>query len=101
MATHKSAEKAARQAIKHRERNTAVRSEFKTTIKQLRAALSTLGSKSANAEEARKLTPLLNKAQSLLMKAAKRNIIKKETASRQVSRLSIAVHKATQPAAAK
>ena len=96
MATHKSAEKAARQAIKHRERNQAVRSEFKTTIKQLRAALST---KITNAEEAQKLTPLLNKAQSLLMKAAKRNIIKKETASRQVSRLSSAVYKASQPAA--
>lgn len=96
MATHKSAEKAARQALKHRERNTAVRSEFKTAIKQLRVALTT---KVSNAEDARKLTPLLNKAQSLLMKAAKRNIIKKETASRQVARLSTAVYKASQPAA--
>lgn len=99
MATHKSAEKAARQAVKRRARNTAVRSEFRTAIKQLRTALT---GKVANAEEARtKLIPLLNRTQSLLMRAAKRNIIQKGNASRQISRLSAAVHKAVAPAAAK
>lgn len=96
MATHKSAEKAARQALKHRARNQAVRSEFKSTIKQLRTALA---GKVTNAEEVRtKILPLFNKAQSLLMKAAKRNVIHKGTASRQVARLSSALHRVTQKA---
>ena len=91
MATHKSAEKAARQAIKRRNRNQAVRSEFKNAIKQFRTAVSV---KTTNVEEVRtKLVPMLNHVQSLLMKAAKRKVSPKETASRQISRLSTALHK--------
>lgn len=98
MATHKSAEKASRQADRRRVRNQAVRTEVKTAIKKLRTALSAKG---VNAETVKtQLLPQFNQVQSVLMKAAKRKIIKKETASRQVSRLSLALHKLTQPKSA-
>lgn len=91
MATHASAEKAARQARKRTEKNRAARSEFKTATRKLREALT---AKYENKDSAlKKLQPLLNDAQGLLMRAASSNLIKKNTASRQVSRLSTAIHK--------
>ncbi len=92
MANHASAVKAARQSLKHRDHNLAVRSRFKTAVKKLRTAVT---AKYDSKDVAKKsLEPLLNEVQQLLMKAASKKIIKKETASRQVSRLSTAVHKA-------
>ena len=89
MAQHKSAIKAARQSVKHNARNTAARAKYRTVIKSLRTAMvSKLGTK----EEARKkINPLLSEVQKVLMKAASKNLIKKRTASRQISRLNKAV----------
>ena len=69
MARHASALKAARQALKHREANRQTRGKVKSVVKQLRDALT--------------------------QKAASKNVIKKETASRQIARLSAAVHRVT------
>jgi small subunit ribosomal protein S20 len=93
MATHASAEKAARQAVRHHDRNNTTTSQFKTSIKKLRTAMVAKYESKAAAKTA--LLPLLNKTQQLLMRAASKNVIKKNTASRQVSRLSAAVHRVT------
>ncbi len=91
MERHASALKAARQAIKHRERNRQMRSQFKTLVKSLRTALE----EKSKAEAKKNLPPLLNQVQRVLMKAASKNLIKKKTASRYISRLSAAVSRAT------
>ena len=89
---HKSAVKAARQSVKRNERNTQARARTKTVLKKLRVALA---APVKDKEAARTtLTPLLNEVQKTLMKAASKNLIKAKTASRSVSRLSSAVHKA-------
>lgn len=93
MATHASAEKAARQSERRRARNTAAQSRIKTTIKNFRTAIS--NTKVSGTEAKKILVPLLNEAQSVLMKAASKNLIKKGTASRYIARLSAAVDKAS------
>ncbi len=93
MARHQSAVKAARQAVRRTVRNQAGISKMKTVIKKIRAAIAEKGDKKT-------LASLLSEAQRTLMKAASKNLIKRETASRQVSRLSLAISKmATAPAA--
>ena len=91
MATHASAVKAARQAEKRNKRNSEARAQFRTIVKNLRTAMKGKLGKEAD----KTLQPLLNQAQSVLMKAASKNLIKAKTASRYVGRLSKAVHKAT------
>ena len=92
MATHASAEKAARQAVKKTARNRANRATFRTEIKRLAEGLS---AKIDNKEEARKkLSTQLSQIQRLLTKAASKKIIKRETASRKISRLSQAIERA-------
>ena len=91
MATHASAVKAAKQAVVRNKRNSQARAQFRTIVKNLRAA--TKGKLGKDAEKT--LQPLLNEVQKVLMKAASKNLIKKKTASRYISRLSQAVHKAT------
>jgi small subunit ribosomal protein S20 len=93
MATHASAEKAARQAIRHRERNINTTSQFKTAVKKLRVAMAAKYESKAAAKTT--LQPMLNKTQQLLMRAASKKVIKRNTASRQVSRLSAAVNRVT------
>ena len=89
MVRHQSAVKAARQAVKRAARNQAALAKVKTVVKKLRLAVAdTKGDKKA-------LAPLLNDVQRTLMKAASKNLMKRETASRHISRLSIAVAKAT------
>ncbi|MBM4303993.1 MAG: 30S ribosomal protein S20 [Deltaproteobacteria bacterium] len=91
MATHASATKAAKQAVVRNQRNNQARARFRTIVKNLRTV-----TKSKVGKDAEKiLQPLLNEAQKILMKAASKNLIKKKTASRYISRLSQAVHKAT------
>ena len=91
---HKSALKAARQSLKRQGRNRAALSQVKTSVKNLRNALTEkAGSK---ADLSKKLMPLLNNVQKTLMTAAQKKIIKRETASRKIARLSQAVHQATQ-----
>ena len=74
-----SAVKRARQAVKQNLRNKAVRSTIKTIIKKVEAAIS-----SGNREEAGKA---LLEAIRAINKAASKGVIHKNTASRNISRL--------------
>lgn len=83
MATHKSAEKRARQSAKRRARNRGVTSALRTRVKAVRDAIAS-GDRAAAAER-------LREAERALRKAATKGVLKKETASRQVGRLAKAV----------
>ncbi|MGZ3768098.1 MAG: 30S ribosomal protein S20 [Bdellovibrio sp.] len=80
MANHKSAAKRARQSV----RKTAVNNARKSTVKTAEKSLV----KAIQAKDLSALPELLKKFTSQVMKAAKTGIIKKETASRKISRLS-------------
>ncbi len=91
MERHASALKAARQAKKRNLKNRQSRANLRTVVKKVRATLTTKAKK----EEMKKTLPtLLNEAQRALMKASSRGLIKKGNASRQIARLSAAIHKA-------
>lgn len=90
MANHKSAKKASRQQKKREIHNRALRSEARTALKKVRHELE--GSKKVSAD---KIGPLFTHAQSKLMKLVSKGIVKKATASRTLSRLSSAIHKAS------
>lgn len=92
MERHKSALKAARQAVKRTARNSAALSTVRTTVKKLRTAITT--AKTGKGDK-KALAPLLNDVQRVLMKAASKNLLKSKTASRQIARLSKAVHQAS------
>jgi small subunit ribosomal protein S20 len=83
MANIKSSEKANRQRIRRTARNTAQKTAMRTAIKRLRAAI---GGK--NAKQAQALLPSAVRAIDM---AASKGVIKKGTASRSVSRLTVAV----------
>jgi small subunit ribosomal protein S20 len=83
VANIKSAEKANRQRIKRTARNTAQTTAMRTAIKRLRAAI--------GAKKVKELPPLLKSAVRAIDKAASKGVIKKGTASRHVSRLTVAV----------
>lgn len=83
MANHKSALKRARQDLKRRDRNRAVRSAVRGEIKSLREAI-------ASGEKETAATRLRSTERSL-RKAATKGVYKKTTASRTVSRLARAV----------
>lgn len=83
MANIKSSEKANRQRVTRTARNVAQTTAMRTAIKKLRAAI---GGKSA-----KDLGPLLKSAVQAIDKAASKGVIKKGTASRSVSRLTVAV----------
>ena len=85
MASHKSAEKRARQADKRRARNRGITSSLRTSVKAVRDAIAS-GDQTAAAAR-------LHEAETALRKAATKGVLKKETASRHVSRLSKAVNK--------
>ena len=78
MANNPSAEKANRQSIKRRARNKAALSALRTAVKKARTAID---GKAADAVELRK------EAISKIDKAVSRGVLKRETASRYVSRL--------------
>lgn len=86
MATHKSAEKRARQDAKRRERNRTVRSQARTVVKALRADLEA---------GAAGIAEKLRGAERALRKAASKGVIPKRRASRQVSRLARRAAKAS------
>ena len=86
MANIKSSEKANRQRVRRTARNVAQTTAMRTAIKKLRAALGQ-GSKGT----AKNLGPLLKSAVQAIDKAASKGVIKKGTASRSVSRLTVAV----------
>jgi small subunit ribosomal protein S20 len=79
LATHKSAEKRSRQAVKHRERNNAVRSSIKTGVKSV---VETVETKNLEAAKA-----VLAKTVPAIAKAAAKGAFHKKTASRKISRL--------------
>jgi small subunit ribosomal protein S20 len=85
VAQHKSAEKRARQSERRRLRNRSVTSALRTHVKAVREAIAS-GDKTAAAAR-------LREAEKALRQAATKGVVKKETVSRQVSRLAKAVHK--------
>lgn len=80
MANVKAAKKAVRQTLVRTERNRARKSRVRTFLKKVEEAI--LASKKADANLA------LRAAESEYMKAVSTGIVKKETASRKISRLS-------------
>lgn len=78
MANIKSAEKQNRKMIKNRARNRAAMASLRTAVKNARTAVD---SKAANAAE------LVKKAVSIVDSAVTKGILKRQTASRYVSRL--------------
>jgi small subunit ribosomal protein S20 len=78
VANIKSAEKQNRKMIKHRARNRAAMASLRTAVKSARSAVDT---KSANAKE------LVKKAVAIIDSAVTKGILKRQTASRYVSRL--------------
>ncbi len=85
MANHKSSEKRNRQTIKRTENNRVRESRIKTFIRKVEEAIA--GGNKAAANEA------LKAAQPELMKGVTKGVLKKETASRKMSRLSSRVKK--------
>ena len=91
MAKTKSAEKRIRQSEKRRERNIIVKSQVKTAVKKLLLAV-----ESRNLEKSK---VSLEKAISVIDKAAAKGVIHKNTASRKISRLTKKVNTLSQEAA--
>jgi small subunit ribosomal protein S20 len=85
LANIKSSEKKNRQRITHEARNRAQKSAMRTAIKNLRAAIA-----AKNSDAAKKL---LLPAVRLVDRAGRRGVIKTRTASRAVSRLTLAVNR--------
>jgi small subunit ribosomal protein S20 len=83
MANIKSSEKANRQRITRTARNVAQKTAMRTAIKRLRAAIGQKNAKDAQT--------LLKSAVRAIDMAASKGVIKKGTASRSVSRLTVAV----------
>ncbi len=79
MIVHKSAIKRSRQALKHRERNVAVKSSIKTGVKTVLEAVEGKDPEAAKAA--------LAKAIPAIAKAAAKGAFHKKTASRKISRL--------------
>ena len=82
MANIKSAQKKNRQMIKHRTRNRSVMSGLRTVVKKARTAVD---AKQADA------AALVSEAISVINKAVTKGVLKRETASRKISRLTKAV----------
>ncbi len=81
----KSAKKALRQNVKRRTRNIRKKRKIKDLVKEVKSLVS-----QDKTEEAKKLIPKIYKA---LDKAAKTGLIKKNTASRKKSRITILINK--------
>ncbi len=85
MATHKSAEKRARQAEKRRVRNRALVSALRTREKAVREAIAS-GDRAAAEQR-------LREAERALRRAATKGVVKRTTVSRHVSRLTKSVNR--------
>ncbi len=83
MANIASSEKKNRQRIKHEARNRAKKSELRTAVKKLRAALAGKDPKQAQAA--------LKPAVRLLDRAGRRGLVERNSSSRSISRLTRAV----------
>ena len=82
MANVKSAEKRNRQRLRRRERNLSHLTKVRTYVKRVRAA--------ALAKDG-KVAAMLEQAVRIIDKAAQKGVIKRQTASRQISRLTRSV----------
>ena len=86
MANVASAEKRNRQRLRRRERNLFHLTTMRTYVKRVRAAL--------DAKDANKAKDALKAAVRVIDKAAQKGVIDKKTASRKISRLTLAVLRA-------
>ena len=84
MANIKSSQKAARQRITRTARNVARKTAMRTAVKKVRAAIDSKDAKAAKAA--------LPSALRAIDMAASKGVIKRGTASRSVSRLTVAVN---------
>jgi small subunit ribosomal protein S20 len=84
MANIQSSEKKNRQRIKHEARNSSQKSAMRTAVKKLRAAIA--------AKDPKQTETLLKEATKLIARLGGRGVIKKRTASREISRLTVASH---------
>ena len=75
----KSGIKRHRQSLKKRERNTVIKSDLKTQLKKFESAL--------ESNDVSLAQQTLRETEAKLRKAASKGVIKKETASRKVSRI--------------
>jgi small subunit ribosomal protein S20 len=82
---HPSAQKRHRQSVKRQARNTAIRSRVRTSVRRLREAIA-----AGNAGEA---AERLLSATRVINKAATKGVLHRNTASRKISRLALAVRK--------
>ncbi len=89
MASHKSAEKRARQTIKRTARNTARLSKVKSAVRTFRKA-----AVAGSAADKEALAKAFSLATQELRRAASKGVIHKNAASRRVSRLTAAHNKA-------
>jgi small subunit ribosomal protein S20 len=80
-----SAEKTNRQRIKRRARNQGHLTTLRTYVKRVRTAI--------ESKDSGKATSALKEAVSVIDKAAGKGVIKRETAARKISRLTLAVQK--------
>jgi small subunit ribosomal protein S20 len=80
-----SAEKRNRQRLKRRARNVFHLSTMRTYVKRVRAAL--------DAKDSAKASAALAEATQVIDKAAQRGVIDRKTASRKISRLTVAVRR--------
>jgi small subunit ribosomal protein S20 len=87
MANIQSSEKKNRQRVKHEARNSSQKSAMRTAVKKLRAAIAAKDSKQTQA--------LLKDATKLIARLGGRGVIKRRTASREVSRLTVAARAST------
>jgi small subunit ribosomal protein S20 len=86
MANIQSSKKKNRQRITHEARNSSQKSAMRTAVKKLRAAIA--------AKDPTKCQALLKDATKLIARLGGRGVIKKRTASREVSRLTRAANTA-------
>lgn len=86
MANHKSAKKRAIQNEKKQLRNMMVKTKMKNAIKSVRKA---------KEEKAENAMEILNKAKSVIAISAKKGVIKKQNASRKISRLTKLINSLT------
>ncbi len=82
MANIQSSEKKNRQRIKHEASNASQKSAMRTAVKKLRAAIA--------AKDPKQTEALLKEATKLVARLGGRGIIKRRTASREISRLTVA-----------
>jgi small subunit ribosomal protein S20 len=86
MATHKSAEKRARQSIKRRDRNRAILSEMKTAVRKVQDAIAS--------KDLSQVDALFRAAQSTIAVTKRKGAIHANNMARRISRLFIQVKKA-------